>query len=293
MEVKTINKIISIQIPEEMIDKFLKKLKRSDDIVILKTKNKYEVFRGRINDKSIVIYSSGKIVVPNLDQIKQKIERILHRISPQEHEVITIGSDEAGKGEILGPLVVASVALNHKQNIFLRSQGVMDSKNLSLSRVKDLSSIIKKNSLTNGIVLISPVRFNQLFREFKDEGKSLNDLLAWAHAKAIKQAFLELKDNDRKKLDKIIVDEFSKVITEIRVNRELDRSLYNLIQQPHADIDFISVAASSILAKNERENWIITKSKQIGMKLTNKSIDEILKRKDANELGKIVYKIRK
>ncbi|MHA1756197.1 MAG: hypothetical protein ACTSVV_05455 [Promethearchaeota archaeon] len=286
-----IDKLISIKIPLVILDSFIKELKKSNNLIPLKVLNKYELFRGKINNKDIIVYSSGKIVIPNNVEIQELIRNILEIFMPDNKSII-IGSDEVGKGEWLGPLVIGSVALNREQEIFLRSRGVMDSKDLSISRIKTLSNLIKKNSLAYNIILISPEKFNTLFEAFKEEGKSLNDLIAWGHAKSIKESFLKLTIKERSKLNLIVVDEFSKVITEIRIHRVLDENLFKIFQKPHAE-NLIPVAAASIIAKNERELWIAKMSKKIKLDLKKIPIKELIKRDDAFILGKIVYKLNK
>jgi len=57
--------------------------------------------------------------------------------------VALIGSDEAGKGEWLGPMTIAAVALTPQQSLYLVTQGVMDSKKLRLETILQLAGIIK------------------------------------------------------------------------------------------------------------------------------------------------------
>lgn len=93
--------------------------------------------------------------------------------------VAIVGSDEAGKGEWLGPLTVAAVALTPEQSSYLITQGVMDSKELKIEKIIELSDIIRKKCLSYHVITITPKKFNLLLLEVKREGKSLNDILAW------------------------------------------------------------------------------------------------------------------
>ncbi|MCK4718821.1 MAG: ribonuclease HII [Thermoplasmata archaeon] len=54
------------------------------------------------------------------------------------------GVDEAGRGPVLGPLVVASVAIEREDERELRRLGVKDSKRLTPRRREELSGIIRK-----------------------------------------------------------------------------------------------------------------------------------------------------
>lgn len=60
-----------------------------------------------------------------------------------EHQVI-VGSDETGKGEWLGPMTIAAVAITPEQSSYLVTQGVMDSKELKIQRIIELTDVIKK-----------------------------------------------------------------------------------------------------------------------------------------------------
>ena len=142
-------------------------------------------FRAKINNFTIVGYDTGNIVI-NSDELKPLVNEILYEM--RKHKLnfdISIGSDETGKGEWLGPLTIAAVALNPSQLLYLQGEGVKDSKELNISNIDKLSNIIKNNSIDYSIIPIYPIEFNYLFNKYKEEGKNLNDILADSHYKAI------------------------------------------------------------------------------------------------------------
>ena len=57
-----------------------------------------------------------------------------------------IGTDEAGKGDYFGPLVVAGVMVDESIAKSFEELGIRDSKKLSDSSVRDLATEIKKTS---------------------------------------------------------------------------------------------------------------------------------------------------
>ena len=61
-----------------------------------------------------------------------------------------VGSDETGKGEWLGPLTIAAVALSEQQSLYLVTQGVMDSKKLRLETILELAKIHEVDLLVVG-----------------------------------------------------------------------------------------------------------------------------------------------
>lgn len=97
-----------------------------------------------------------------------------------------IGTDESGKGDYLGSMVIAGVFLDLVAQAELAKLGVKDSKLLTDKRCKELAVEIRK-AIPGKYheVEIPPERYNQLYDEFKYEHKNLNHLLAWGHARAI------------------------------------------------------------------------------------------------------------
>lgn len=92
-----------------------------------------------------------------------------------------IGTDEAGKGDYFGPLVVAGVLVTEQTAKELWQLGVRDSKTLSDKSIAELTSEIKKlghkypKELLWSNVTINPKRYNELHRDMKN----LNRILAW------------------------------------------------------------------------------------------------------------------
>ena len=99
-----------------------------------------------------------------------------------------IGTDESGKGDFFGPLVSAGVYVDNKSAEKLVVTGVRDSKvnsdQINSELAKRIMDICKGKY---AIIEISPERYNDLYGQFKREGKNLNSLLAWGHAKAIEE----------------------------------------------------------------------------------------------------------
>lgn len=158
---------------------------------------------------------------------------------PEEY----IGTDEAGKGDFFGPLVVAAVYTDTATIDKLKRIGVKDSKEIGDLQILQLAEEIKeitKKSIE--VVLISPSKYNELYSKFKN----LNQLLNWAHSKAIDN----LLDNTGCKY--VITDKFGK--------KDLDVSTLTA----HADVEFVQetkaerftgVAAASIIARGAFLEW--------------------------------------
>lgn len=89
-----------------------------------------------------------------------------------------IGTDESGKGDYFGPLVIAGVCITKKQEELLATLGVRDSKSNSDNKNKELAKKIEEllGKTCVSIVCISPERYNSLYDEI---GRNLNKVLGW------------------------------------------------------------------------------------------------------------------
>jgi len=258
-------------------------LSRSD-IEQLRTTNPYEVFRVRYDDCLIVGYTTGKIVA-NKEIARQLISELLLTVLEIEKKTV-IGSDEAGKGEWLGPIVIAAVAVKPEQKYELQAQGVMDSKELSLPRIRELASFIRVQHYLRTHVIITPKRFNELFDEFKDENRTLNDLLAWGHSKVIEDMLKSVPQSDEK--IKVIIDEFDRIKTEQRLLRVLDPSRVEVIQRPRAE-ENMAVAAASIIARDLKEDYIDLLCKKLQKDLRTLTVEDAVADEKAIEYAKVSY----
>jgi ribonuclease HIII len=152
-----------------------------------------------------------------------------------------IGTDESGKGDYFGPLVVASVHVDETKSQDLKRIGVKDSKLLSDGRAKEISEAIQGLRLAHSIIEITPEKYNLLYDKFKKENKNLNSLLGWAHAKAIEEVL------SRVECETIISDQFGdeKYIT----SKLQEKGRKSTLIHAHRAEENIAVAAASILAR--------------------------------------------
>lgn len=276
---------IVIKVNEGQISLLKRLLVSRIDVKQLKTTNPYEVFRVKYDDCLIIGYATGKIVT-NKETARTLISGLLPRISRETDRKLVVGSDEAGKGEWLGPIVVAAVAVKPEQSFELQAAGVMDSKELSLPRIRELASFIRDHHYLRKHVMIAPRRFNTLFDELKDERKTLNDLLAWGHSTAIGD-LLESVRQDNEKI-KVIIDEFDRIKTEQRLRNVLDQSEVEVIQRPKAE-ENIAVAAASIIARDLREDYIDMLCKRLQKDLRTLKVEDAMVDDKVIEFAKVGY----
>lgn len=149
-----------------------------------------------------------------------------------------IGTDESGKGDYFGPLVVAGVFVPDDQKDVMLELGVKDSKRVTDKRAQKLSDLIRKG-FRHSLVVIGPEKYNELYEKFKN----LNKLLAWAHARAIENLLEEVP------CSLAITDQFGDERFVINALMSKGKNI-ELIQKPKAEED-MAVAAASILARAE------------------------------------------
>ncbi len=210
----------------------------------------YTFWEIKNQDFTAAFYTSGKFVVQgkNIENILQKLssENIIKNQS-QKKEMQTselpnfeaasyIGTDESGKGDFFGPLVVAGVMIDEKNRKLFEELGIKDSKTLKDEQMLKMAVEIQKNSVYS-VVAISNSKYNELYSKFKN----LNKLLAWGHARVIENICektdckhaLSDKFGDESLIKNALINKGKNIILEQRVRAESD----------------IAVAAASVLAR--------------------------------------------
>lgn len=147
-----------------------------------------------------------------------------------------IGTDESGKGDFFGPLVVAGVLVDEKNAEYFLSLGIKDSKKLSDKKMLSLAVEIKK-AAPHSIIAISNSKYNELYANIKN----LNKLLAWGHARAIENVL------DITHCEYALSDKFGDESLIKSALMKNGRSI-RLEQMCKAESD-IAVAAASVLAR--------------------------------------------
>jgi len=224
----------------------------------------YALYRLRLEDGIVTIYESGSVVFggKNGEELKRKFLQLLLKETDTSPR---IGCDEAGKGEFVGPLVVACVYADEDCIKKLLSLGVKDSKKLTKEKLKGLSEEIK-NHCRGRVKVLMPESYNRFYKNYGNVNRMLEDIY--------KELIGELLKKYRAK--RVIVDKFSE-----RVEKVLKESFpkVELVVVPKAEIDPV-VAAASVVAKAERLKKMEELSKLIGFTLPegNENNRELLKK---------------
>lgn len=206
-----------------------------------------------------------------------------------------IGTDESGKGDYFGGLVIAGVVVDNTTATKLKELGVKDSKKLSDSKVKSLSNSIQK-LCTYDIVVINPPKYNELYSKLHN----LNRILAWGHARVIENLLSRMEQklplySGINECDTAIADKFGdkKYIEKALMTR--GKSI-KLVQRPKAE-DNIAVAAASVVARNRFVMELEKLSTQIEIQLpkgAGQQVDEVaqsLVEKYGHEILKKIAKV--
>jgi ribonuclease HII len=174
--------------------------------------------------------------------------------------MLNLGIDDAGRGPVIGPMVIAGCLLDEKAEKKLKDLGVRDSKLLTHKRRVFLSEKIKELAESYEVVAIFPDEIDSK----NGDGRKLNEVEAIAFAEIVNK----LNDNSSK--IKVIADCPSPTISKWSdfLKTKID-NLSNLeISCEHkADKNHVSVSAASILAKCVREEEMETLKKEFGIEL--------------------------
>ena len=172
--------------------------------------------------------------------------------------MLKLGIDDAGRGPVIGPMVLSGVLIDKEIEKEFEKFGVKDSKMLTPKRRKVLADIIKKKAISYKILIAFPEEIDSFV------GKKVN----LNHLEAIKSA--ELINKINKKLDKI---EVAIDCPSPNIKKWKDYLLTHLknpkniqLKVEHkADKNHLSCSAASILAKTTRDKEIDKIKKKIGI----------------------------
>ncbi len=218
----------------------------------------YARFAAEKEKTNVVFYESGKLVIQGkgtrdfiefvlepliLKEVKLGYESVLNPelLAPR------IGVDESGKGDFFGPLCVAGVYINPAVITAWKDRGIRDSKNISSDRrIAELAKLIRQTpGCVHTVVPIGNEAYNRLYTKMR----SVNNLLAWGHARVIENLMGQSHRMDPLPV-RAISDQFAHdKATVAGALMSLGRSI-ELVQRHKAEVD-LAVAAASILARNE------------------------------------------
>jgi len=168
--------------------------------------------------------------------------------------MLVAGVDEAGRGSVIGPLVVAGISIEENKISKLMDLGVKDSKLLSPEKRATLAKQIRKLVMNCHVMFLSPLEIDRVVETGKRLYR-LNRLEAQSMARVITilkpdVAYVDAAD--------VVANRFGEHISE-----NLDFTL-KLVSEHKADLTYPVVSAASIIAKVERDQAIFHLQKKHG-----------------------------
>ncbi|HUY00016.1 MAG TPA: ribonuclease HII [Candidatus Deferrimicrobium sp.] len=163
---------------------------------------------------------------------------------------IIAGIEEAGRGPVIGPMVMAITAVDSKNESVLREIGVKDSKQLSPKQRSELFIQLEKILTTYKVIIISPEEIDAAL-------KARNSNLNWLEAdKAVE--LIKLITNTIK-IDELYIDCPSTNIESwcSYLKKGLNVKISRLVAEHKADQNYPIVSAASIIAKVIRDQEIV------------------------------------
>ena len=168
-----------------------------------------------------------------------------------------IGIDDAGRGPLIGPMILAGVLIEREDEKELKKIGAKDSKLLEHKERIRLAELIKKQAKKYHLVQASPLEIDESVLH----GKNLNTLEAQKMAEVINEL------NDKKNKIKVIVD-----CPSINIKKWSEKLLsfishaenLTVVCEHKADFNHPVVSGASILAKVMREEEVAKIKREYG-----------------------------
>jgi len=169
--------------------------------------------------------------------------------------MLIAGIDEAGRGPVIGPLILAVVAIEDKHLYLLEALNLKDSKLLSPKQRNEAYEKIIKIAKAYKIITVEP---SEIDDELNADSSNLNWLEAKKSAELINglgadQAYLDCPSPN--------IENYSEYLNSLLT------SPTNLICEHKADMRYPLVAAASILAKVTRDKEMAELQKKIPEKM--------------------------
>ncbi len=206
-------------------------------------KIKVQVYFGKKGVKTVLQGNQESSLFTEINELINDQQQLLFPDQTLKEPKIYVGTDESGKGDYFGPLVVAAVYVDDFLRDKFKKLGVKDSKLLSDNQIDKIAPrIIELMDNKYSIIQLTPNKYNELYPKFGN----LNLLMNWAHSKAIENVYGAIH------FPEVITDKFMKksfMAPKELVNAGVVFSQYTKGER------FIGVAAASILARNKFNDW--------------------------------------
>lgn len=162
-----------------------------------------------------------------------------------------VGIDEAGRGPVIGPMVICAYSIEKEKEGQLKALGVKDSKMLSKRKRYDLYPKLKSLAADFKIKHLSPAEIDELRK--KHSLNVIEQKIMLKLAKDLKtdpsEIYIDAADVKEKRFGQVFELEFPKAL---------------IVSKHQADKIYPIVSAASILAKVERDDVVAKIASNIG-----------------------------
>lgn len=230
-------------------------------------KSPYEQLRVKGNFGSIVFYTSGKVVAQLKSKVSE-IDTILGGGNTGEADYVAhAGSDEVGKGDYFGPMVVVAAYVSEQAYEVVKKFGIVDSKKMNdemiLELYPGLEDVVKYE-----VSIIKPKEYNFEYAQIKNASM----LLANHHGIVIQNLVARLKA-DGDPISKVIIDQFSQRKDRL-ISAIGDLGDVEVVQFHKGESD-PAVAVASVLARARfLHEWVLMEN-EYGFKFPKGASDVI------------------
>ena len=171
--------------------------------------------------------------------------------------MIVAGVDDAGRGSVLGPLVIAGVSINESEIPKLKKLGVRESKLLPPKKREALYKEIKKMSTAVVYEKIQPSAIDRVVFGAQKLHR-LNYLEAKVMASVLSKldfdlAYVDCCDTNQKRFGYLISDLIAEKLGQKFTVGEKNPLFEKIRSEHHADRNYPVVSAASIVAKVTRD----------------------------------------
>ena len=156
--------------------------------------------------------------------------------------IVEVGTDEAGRGPLAGPVVAAAVVLPFEDNPLFSHPHLTDSKKLSEKQREELRPLIMEHSLAYGIARVEADEIDRI--------NILNASILAMH-KAIAEVEEKLRKLNKNFLLQHIISDGNKFHPYKSKIQKKTIPHHTIVK---GDATYMSIAAASILAKTERDH---------------------------------------
>ncbi|MDV5972788.1 Ribonuclease HIII [Streptococcus canis] len=232
----------------------------------ISNKNPYVAFAAKKNGVTVLLYTSGKLVLQgsSADALAQELGLPTADSSPEkptsEQNIPMIGSDEVGNGSYFGGIAVVASFVRPEDHAFLKKLGVDDSKTLTDQTIRKIAPLLEEK-IPHKSLLLSPKKYNDKV----GKGKAYNavSVKVALHNQAI---FLLLQTGVSP--EKIVIDAFTNQTNyEKHLQKEKNHFSNPLTFQEKAESLYLAVAVSSIIARNLFLENLDQLSQELGYRL--------------------------